>query len=1145
MSDDLLARALGDERVRLLGVADLQTALLEAEIALFAGTDQPIRAALPNAWYLHALAMSPATQDAAFEVRRGDAGRVAAHVFDLHLQQRAEEMSLPTRLRFIVAAQSGYHVGAIAPNAMAMAKVARIALADLGDGPGVMALLAAQFLFGQNLKALGDLLEGWRGELEAAVGSLWDGDDSPLDAIERTMAGIVVLRDYLLAGGADRIGSATAEFTAAIQNPFSRWDTDSRWVAALLMDFGSVLERTSIWNVVEPGSPVGRALTLGEPPIYTMWPPQAEFLSGTPSPFDQASRRMILSLPTSAGKTLVAQILTLNFLATQDQGACVIAPTHALCREIITALNSRLGMLATYASDGEAEGGTDPLSTSARVLVLTPERFGAILRSDGGALLERFGLFIIDEAHLLSEPQRGWYLEETLATLHHLTRDTAHQLVLVSAAMGHAAHTKQWLTLDQEPLARSTQWRGPRRLHALYGTVFGDDGWVVAPGVGNANDRRSRSLYGQVHLSGPGTTVLSAKFTEPAAPLVQRQRNDGSWTKDSSSPNEILRLRQLIDHLLSDESTKVLVVVAQRREVRELAEEIASHRAEMDASIGLAERLADRLPGHPLPNLVRHGVAYHHGLLPSDVQADIERAAATDAIRCVVSTTTLTEGVNLPFKAVIIGSTGWGSGENREVIIDTPRLLNAFGRAGRACRETEGWLFMAINESYAPGLFNQFEWDPSDLDLESALNRESAIIALAEFEALVAAGVDAVLTHSEPATRGFCSYVWFLAEILSDLGAGNDLPSIVAALQDTLAWQQLSTDAKEGWLRVAATSYSAYQATPEDRRHRWGRSGTSLPTNVILEGEVASIADVLAGISVPGDYSDWFRTILPHARVETLLGLAENPVGLRGFKPHRSAARTNLIEVDLGQLVLDWVAGVELDVIAGNHLNAINDDDYRADALSEFTAGALEHHLPWVTSTLVKWVNERLGVTAIPARLPAMLRYGVDSETALHLMSNGIRSRRLAHRVSDAVGEHSVAELRQMLRQQTLDQWRTDFSASPAELSDLLTFVRDPDQQPVADLLDGQTVAALAVQAEGAVHPDTGAEVILEEDVAGDEPRPISVVVDGQIVGTVSTEDHSHVRAMLRLGLPIQVVVGAVDASAIQLLVTTAAIGVP
>ena len=304
-----------------------------------------------------------------------------------------------------------------------------------------------------------------------------------------------------------------------------------------------------------------------------------------------------------------------------------------------------------------------------------------------------------------------------------------------------------------------------------------------------------------------------------------------------------------------------------------------------------------------------------------------------------------------------------------------------------------------------------------------------------------------------------------------------------------------------------------------------------------------SIAGAITGIAGIGSYGDWFRILLPHARVDRLLGLAENPIGLRGFKPFQSAARTNLIEVDLGELILDWVAGVELDVIAENHLLAIADDDYRADALSEFAAGVLEHHLPWVTSTLVKWVNERVGAAVIPTRLPAMLRHGVDSDTALHLMSNGIRSRRLAHRISDAIGERELPELRQMLRQQTLEQWRTDFTASPAELSDLLTFVRDADQQPVADLLDGKTVVVLAVRVEGASAPDVGVGVVLEEDAAAIEPRPLTVVVDGDALATVSTEDHSHLRAILGLGLPIQVVVGQVEPASLQLLVSTAGLG--
>jgi hypothetical protein len=513
-----------------------------------------------------------------------------------------------------------------------------------------------------------------------------------------------------------------------------------------------------------------------------------------------------------------------------------------------------------------------------------------------------------------------------------------------------------------------------------------------------------------------------------------------------------------------------------------------------------------------------------------------------DALRCVVSTTTLTEGVNLPFKAVIIGSTGWGSGEKREVIIDTPRLLNAFGRAGRACRETEGWLFMAINQEFDSDLFNQFEWDPSELDLESTLAKDSSLAALAEFEGLLAAGTDAVLSHALPATRGFCSYVWFLAEILGELRGGADLHSIFAALQDTLAWHQLSRNEQNGWLRVAEASLGEYERTPAERRFRWARSGTSLPTNVVLEEEATRIAEeVKYGGSDCEGYLDWFRLLLPTERVVRLLQLVENPRALRGFKPYRSARVAESLSVDLGRLVLDWVRGVELDAIAENCLSSIADLDYRADVLSEFTAGVLEHHLPWVTSTIVRWTNARLGGSVIPSQLAAMLRYGVSTDTALHLMGNGIRSRRLAHYVSAALGEASLAEVRDMLRQQSLAQWRTDFQASPAELSDLLSFVRDPDQQPVADLLDGKTISAFAVPMRGARLPPSGANVTVKEDDSSVEPWPLAVFVDDEMVAFVATEDHSHVFAILQLGLDIQIEVGAVVSALIEIRIATAA----
>ena len=104
--------------------------------------------------------------------------------------------------------------------------------------------------------------------------------------------------------------------------------------------------------------------------------------------------------------------------------------------------------------------------TTPDVEVMTPERLAHLLRHDAQGVLERFGMFIFDEAQLLKERGRGFTLESTIALLNYLTWDKPHQIVLISAVMGNAGAIAQWLSPDGDALRHESQWRGPRRLHA-------------------------------------------------------------------------------------------------------------------------------------------------------------------------------------------------------------------------------------------------------------------------------------------------------------------------------------------------------------------------------------------------------------------------------------------------------------------------------------------------------------------------------------------------------------------------------------------------------------------------------------------------------------------------------------------------------
>ena len=202
--------------------------------------------------------------------------------------------------------------------------------------------------------------------------------------------------------------------------------------------------------------------------MLTLWEPQRDLLTGARSPFDPEIRRMVLAVPTSGGKTLIAQLLAVEQLERTESAVCYVAPTRSLCREVRQAMSSRVRILQkeTGADVPDFPAGVfdwlDLLSfvdpgPPPDVEVMTPERLANQLRHDAAAVLDRFGMFIFDEAQHLKESGRGFVLESTIAMLDYLTRDTDHRIVLISAAMGNAGAIAQWISPAGE--ARSSTSR--------------------------------------------------------------------------------------------------------------------------------------------------------------------------------------------------------------------------------------------------------------------------------------------------------------------------------------------------------------------------------------------------------------------------------------------------------------------------------------------------------------------------------------------------------------------------------------------------------------------------------------------------------------------------------------------------------------
>lgn len=1095
--------------------AELRAMLAEAEVAaFFAQAGALDQALLDTAWNLHHVGTVRPALGLYEPERQVQANSVAAHIFDLTL--RAAALSPGEQLVTTFAAQVSSIRGDRTPNATALGRRLPAPTALLHMDPGRASLeLGCSFLTldrGQTVSLLRALSLQQR-EAEARVADV-GLNETGLASASGVVKGIHMLQRYMTSGDVGELDQAREAFAAAANTTSSRRDLDSRWVAAHLLDLCDDFGRSSVWAVLPPTTPlaVGRSMTLGDPPVMTLWPPQVEVLSDSAtSPLRKDVKRAVLTFPTSAEKTLLAQLLIAEHLANVGTSVCFVAPSHSLCREVREGLDRRLWVLRQYIRQDGPLG--DLASAKAPVVVMTPERLAARLRSGEQALLNEFGLFVLDEAHLLDDATRGWTFETTITRLHVLTRETNHRLVLLSAALGGTASVQTWLDVDSPPVGTTSTWRGPRHLHATY--VPSEDPStrvVVAPEGRQKLERIRTEINGFVSLYVDGGREVAVRST-PLGHVVR-------YGTSKDAPTRAEQLAPIVHH--ASRSGAVLTVHATKKAAERLAECIAGELDEKQEAAPLVRLAELRLgPTHPLVPVLRKGVAYHHAALPVDLQAEIENAVRAGSIEIVCATTTLTEGINLPVRTVVVCERGYFDGTRFNEFIDATDLMNAAGRAGRAGRETDGWIVVAeqrggINPREALlGLKN-------DQHVRSTLNVMSALAELDTYEALLHDTAGVVLTTVPPVVDGFLAYCWYLAEVTGELETQARAELILGDLRQTLAWQQLPEDIRSRWETLAVRVSITYNETEHVKRRRWARSGAPLSANAVLESVKEGASLATTGI-VESELSDplvVLNLLLGAGRLQQLLDLV--PERDRRFKRRRFGA-TELVEVDTNELVADWVRGVGLAELVERHLGEVDpsDDGFRFEQLSTFLSRICEHHLPWTLGTILEWINGNRRKDLCPT-LPACVHYGVADLVALELMSGGVRSRRLAVAVAEAASATGVetGELRRWLTNSGVAAWREDFSAGAAEIGDLLQFLYNPTAAIGVRLLNGESVR-LTVD-PGPAEWENDEALPLTYLPSHDSPQPLGIIsATSDVVATIRAAEYRHLAVLLDAGIEL------------------------
>ncbi|MEO6533923.1 MAG: DEAD/DEAH box helicase [Pseudolysinimonas sp.] len=723
----------------------------------------------------------------------------------------------------------------------------------------------------------------------------------------------------------------------------------------------------------------GLTAYLSDLDTFVLYPAQMRAIeNGATQPADS-----LVSLPTSSGKTLLAELRIVATLARHPgQRAIYVAPYRLLARQVVRSFRGHFRPLGLTVE--EFEGGYDTTGSAdlPDVMVCTPERLDAIMRvasdvsdeSDWArTLLGGIQLLVFDEVQLLGRAGRGPMFELILARL--LQSYPDWEILALAAATSDVEALADWLT------GRPTI-TGGRRPTGTLEIVWLTDG-RLAQRVGSRS-----TLVGQL-----GRTKNAA---DDAASLMLR---------------------------LGPEHLPALAIEPVRSYSESLARRLSANQAgdawatnQPQSTLDLLQQVVEDVRSalgddHPLTEYLPRGVAYHHAGLPTIVLEGIENLARSRALRFVCATTTVAEGADLPFRVVVLPHLNFNRGP-----LDRGLYGNIVGRAGRANVSMEGMVF--VLESDAPTLAaypRRVLWSDKANLVASELGRIVLGNGSAEQRAEVGEVQSQVLAWLGEPRSYVDNQAIDLAQRTFAWRFGRDDQRRVAQLFDgTLTAlnslglvQQGSpyqlTDAGKRARLTGLSGSSVHQFEPWVRAAEGSWLGDLIDTSAISAENARNLAELLFMAEEVSQNSLWLRLIPDGSKADQLGNITE-------------VWESGHIKIDTGILAA-WIQGVSFVDIArdvpergtAKSLFGKGTSQKRASDACEYLA-KVRYPAAWVWSSL-RHLAPNLG-PQLPAFIRQCIDYGVSTETAAAISEEARVGRQTANLIGAVDSRWSVAKQR-------------------------------------------------------------------------------------------------------------------------------------
>lgn len=724
-----------------------------------------------------------------------------------------------------------------------------------------------------------------------------------------------------------------------------------------------------------------------------LWPSQREAAKRSIDVSDD----LVVALPTSAGKTRIAEIAALMCLSAGKR-VLIVTPLRALSAQTERTFRQTFAPLgfsvsSLYGASGLSAGDEDALR-SMDIIIATPEKLDFALRNDA-TLIDDIGLVVLDEGHLIGPTEREIRYEILVQKLLRRVDADTRRIICLSAILPDGQQLEDltaWIRSDVEGEPVRSSWRPTRQ---RFGTLV----WQ-----GDA-----AKLNYDLEQQGP----FLARFVEQIPARAPDRKPYPRKTKD---------LTLFAAWQFAQQGKRTLVFSTQANWVEGYGETVIElHRRgylptllDDEASVLRALEVGQEWLGdqHPAVACLKLGVAIHHGRLPSPFLRELEALLAKGVLKVIVASPTLSQGLNLN-AAVLLVPYLVRSGK----VISGEEFANVAGRAGRAFVDVEGLVVHVIIDKPAwrikqwrglvqsakartlkSGLYQIIAEIIERLAREGVLNREDAIEYLSssreawksqaeenELLGITGAGggadddAEEAKIEEEPMSHLVEKLDATVLGLVEALEADTeDLPRLLdEALQGSLWARQIGREGEAEQLAhqailAARANVIWSHTTPEARKGHYAM-GVGLEAGLAIDG----MADVL-GVLVDQADEAALRDDT-EALAAALAQLAARLLMIRPFVPDKK----NTLPPNWGDILKEWVSGTDVNVIGAENMRVIED--------------AFAYRLVWALEALrsrrvtLGWSSE-----IVSGGGAASLETGVSQLMMSMLIRAGLPSRRAA-----------------------------------------------------------------------------------------------------------------------------------------------------